>query len=112
MRGSAFLLFASFLFISCQGQPKQVSLPVNKDDNSLLWQISGKDLKQKSYLFGTFHLMCRSDIQFSNQLKTAINNASELYMELDMDDPAVMLGGMMMMNMKDGKKLKDLILYN
>jgi len=108
MRGSAFLLFASFLFISCQGQPKQVSLPVNKDDNSLLWQISGKDLKQKSYLFGTFHLMCRSDIQFSNQLKTAINNASELYMELDMDDPAVMLGGMMMMNMKDGKKLKDL----
>ena len=102
------LLATLSLFFSCQAQQKQVSLPVNKDNNSLLWEISGKGLKQHSYLFGTFHLMCRGDIQFSNNLKTAIANATEMYMELDMDDPAVMLGGMMMMNMKDGKKLKDL----
>lgn len=108
MRRSFNLLATLALFFSCQGQQKQVSLPVNKDNNSLLWEVSGKGLKQKSYLFGTFHLMCRSDIQFSTQLKTAIANASQMYMELDMDDPAVMLGGMMMMNMKNGKKLKDL----
>ena len=108
MRRSFNLLATLAILFSCQAQQKQVSLPVNKDNNSLLWEVSGKGLKQKSYLFGTFHLMCRSDIQFSNNLKTAIANATEMYMELDMDDPAVMLGGMMMMNMKDGKKLKDL----
>jgi uncharacterized protein YbaP (TraB family) len=108
IRNSINLFAALALFVSCNAQPKQVSLPVNKDNNSLLWEISGKGLKQKSYLFGTFHLMCRSDIQFSSQLKTAVTNANEIYMELDMDDPAVMLGGMLMMNMKDGKKLKDL----
>jgi uncharacterized protein len=102
-----FLASLSLLF-SCQAQQKQVSLPVNKDNNSLLWEVSGKGLKKHSYLFGTFHLMCKGDIQFSNNLKTAVANANEVYMELDMDDPAVMLGGMMMMNMKDGKKLKDL----
>jgi uncharacterized protein len=108
MRSTINLLTTLFFLFSCQAQQKQVSLPVNKDNNSLLWEISGKGLKQHSYLFGTFHLMCRGDIQFSNNLKTAIANATEMYMELDMDDPAVMLGGMMMMNMKDGKKLKDL----
>ncbi len=28
-----------------------------KVENSVFWQISGKDLRQPSYLFGTFHLM-------------------------------------------------------
>ena len=108
MRRSINFLASLSFFFSCQAQQKQVSLPVNKDNNSLLWEISGKGLKQHSYLFGTFHLMCRNDIQFSDNLKTAVSNATNVYMELDMDDPAVMLGGMMMMNMKDGKKLKDL----
>jgi uncharacterized protein len=102
------LLAALSLLFSCQAQQKRASLPVNKDNNSLLWEVSGKGLKQHSYLFGTFHLMCKGDIQFSSNLKTAIANATEMYMELDMDDPAILLGGMMMMNMKNGKKLKDL----
>lgn len=108
MRKPINFLASLSLFFSCQAQQKQVSLPVNKDNNSLLWEISGKGLKQHSYLFGTFHLMCKNDIAFSSNLKTAIANATEMYMELDMDDPAVMLGGLMMMNMKNGKKLKDL----
>ena len=108
MRRYINLIASLTMFFSCQAQQKQVSLPVNKDNNSLLWEISGKGLKQHSYLFGTFHLMCKNDIAFSNNLKTAIANATEMYMELDMDDPAVMLGGLMMMNMKNGKKLKDL----
>ncbi|MBL0359034.1 MAG: TraB/GumN family protein [Chitinophagaceae bacterium] len=96
------------LFFSCKGQPKQSSLVSNTDNNSLLWEVSGNGLKQNSYLFGTFHLMCKGDIVISNQLKAAIGNAATVYMELDMDDPAVMMGGLLMMNMKNGKKLKDL----
>ena len=96
-----------WLMLSCNAQTKKPGLLTNKDDNSLLWQISGNGLQKPSYLFGTFHLMCKDDVQFSEQLKTAVANASTVYMELDMDDPALMLSGMMMMTMKGGKKLTD-----
>lgn len=95
-------------FYSCHAQTAPSKLLINKDDNSLLWQVSGKGLKQPSYLFGTFHLMCKNDIHFSNQLITAINRADKVYMEMDMDDPATILGGMMLMTMKDGKTLQQL----
>lgn len=99
---------AMFFFYSCNAQPKQVRLKVNADDNSLLWEVSGKGLKKSSYIFGTFHLMCRDDIKFSEQLKTAVTNSDLLYLEMDMDDPSIMLSGFLLMNMKDGKKLQDL----
>ena len=102
------VLGAIFFFYSCNAQPKQAKLTVNKDDNTLLWEVSGKGLKGNSYIFGTFHLMCKDDIKFSEQLKIAVNNSDLVYLEMDMDDPSVMLGGLLMMNMKDGKKLRDL----
>ena len=102
-----FSTFLLFLF-SCKAQPAQVSLKANNDNNSLLWEVSGNGLKKNSYLFGTFHLLCKSDINFSSQLKAATGNADKIYMELDMDDPSVLMGGLLMMNMKEGKKLKDL----
>ncbi len=108
MRYILIVFFALFFFCSCKAQPKAEKLASNADNNSLLWEVSGKGLKEHSYLFGTFHLMCKSDILISEQLKKAINNSSTVYMELDMDDPAVMMGGLMMINMKGGKKLKDL----
>ena len=102
------VLGAMFFFYSCNAQPKQATLKINADDNSLLWEVSGKGLKKPSYIFGTFHMMCKDDIRFSEQLKTALANSELVYLEMDMDDPSVMLGGLMMMNMKDGKKLQDL----
>ncbi len=91
---------------SCNAQTTP-SLKTNKDDNTLLWQISGKGLKQNSYLFGTFHLLCKDDLHFSPQLKQAVQNAKEVYLELDMDDPSMLLQSMTVMSMKDGKQLKD-----
>ncbi|MEO6233102.1 MAG: TraB/GumN family protein [Ferruginibacter sp.] len=102
------ILGAMCFFCSCNAQTKAVKLKVNADDNSLLWEVTGKGLKNPSYLFGTFHIMCKDDISFSTQLKSAVTNADKIYMEMDMDDPSIMLSGLMMMNMKDGKKLKDL----
>lgn len=95
-------------FCACKAQPKLPPLTANKDENTLLWEVSGKDLSKPSYLFGTFHLMCKDDIHFSDQLKTALTNTDTVYMEMDMDDPATMLGAVFLMNMKEGKKLKDL----
>ena len=96
------------VFYSCTAQTKLPELIINKNDNSLLWQVSGNGLPQSSYLFGTFHLMCKSDIHFSSQLTTAVGRAEKVYMEMDMDDPAIMLGGLLLMNMKDGKTLQQL----
>jgi uncharacterized protein YbaP (TraB family) len=83
-------------------------LPANPDDNTLLWEVSGNGLTLPSYLFGTFHLLCKQDILLSDALKRAISNSHEVYLELDLDDPATVMGALMLMNMKDGKRLKEL----
>lgn len=93
--------------MGCKAQTDH-SFVKQKDDNTLLWRVSGNGLKQPSFLFGTFHLLCKEDIHFSDQLKKAVRMSNEIYMELDMDDPSTMLSGMLYMNMKNGKKLEDL----
>ena len=105
-----FFSFLIMLFIPgfCNAQPGSANLKTNADDNTLLWEISGNGLSAPSYLFGTFHLLCKEDIRFSNSLKQAVTNAAEIYLEMDMDDPATLFGGLMLMNMKGNKKLKDL----
>lgn len=92
--------------------PAEAQAPVqfktNPDNNTVLWEVSGKGLATPSYLLGTFHLLCKEDVHFSDALKQAVMNASAVYMELDMDDITTILGGLNMMQMKNGKKLKDL----
>ncbi|MCW5914230.1 MAG: TraB/GumN family protein [Chitinophagaceae bacterium] len=105
MKKALFFAAVIFFITGCNAQPQP--LPHNADENSLLWEVSGNGLKSPSYLFGTFHLLCKEDIHFSNTLESALRRSSTVYMEMDMDDPATMLGGMMYMTMKGGKKLKD-----
>lgn len=107
MKSYIISLSVLFLFVSCKAQD-QKEWVINADNNTLLWKVSGKDLKKPSFLFGTFHLLCKEDINISDPLRRAINDVDTIYMEMDMDDPTVMLSGMMYMNMKDGKTLKDL----
>ena len=102
-----YIILPVFFLHSCHAQPVE-KIKSNTDDNTLLWEISGNNLSKPSYLFGTFHLMCREDIHFSTELKQAIKNASEVYFEMDLDDPSNTLGALLFMNMKDGKSLKDL----
>ncbi len=93
---------------TAQAQTAGSRLPANPDDNTLLWEVSGNGLTLPSYLFGTFHLLCKQDILVSDALKEAISNSHEVYLELDLDDPATVMGALMLMNMKDGKRLKEL----
>lgn len=100
------LIVLSSWLLGCKGQTPQ--LKVNQDDNTLLWEVSGNGLSKPSYLFGTFHLLCKDDIHFSEQLKKAMQNSDTVYMELKMDDPSVLLGGLLYMNMKGDTTLKTL----
>ena len=103
-----FYSFVMLLSLGSVQAQQEVNLKSNAHDNTLLWEVSGNGLTKASYLFGTFHLLCKEDINFSPALKQAIIKSNEIYLELDMDDPATLFGGIMLMNMQGGKKLKDL----
>ncbi len=107
MRHLLFFGLSTILFIGCNAQSGDPFVK-QKNNNTLLWQISGNGLKAPSFLFGTFHLLCKEDIHFSDQLKRAIKSSNEIYMEMDMDDPSTLLSGLLYMNMKGDKKLSDL----
>jgi uncharacterized protein YbaP (TraB family) len=104
-----FFFLAAIIFIAgaAEAQPT-VPFKSNTDNNTLLWEVSGNGLAAPSYLFGTFHILCKEDIQFSDALKQAVKNTSVVYMELDMDDAATLLGGLNLIQMTNGKKLKEL----
>ncbi len=106
MKFLPFLL--SILFVhECKAQTSSV-YPYNKDENSLLWEISGKGIRKPSYLFGTFHLMCKEDINPGKNVRNVIKYADEVYFELDLDDLSNTLGALLFMNMKNDTTLKQL----
>jgi uncharacterized protein len=102
------LMALVFILHSCHAQTTSSKLKTNENNNTLLWEITGNKLSAPSYLFGTFHLICKDDIPIGGQLKTAVQSVDEMYMELDMDDPATLLGGLLLMNMKGDSTLKTL----
>lgn len=60
-----------------------------QQQSSLLWEISGKDFKQPSYVFGTFHAMCKTDFDFHDSIKAKLSRTSLLVEELDMTDASM-----------------------
>lgn len=88
---------------------KKISPSQTSSPNTLLWRISGKGLQKPSYLFGTMHMICADDITLSDSLKGAINNADNVYLELDMDNLFEMMGAMQHMNMRGDTTLADLL---
>tara|TARA_B100000780_G_C21067067_1_gene429165 strand:- start:130 stop:990 length:861 start_codon:yes stop_codon:yes gene_type:complete len=83
------------------------SLFAQKLENSTLWKITGNDLEEASYLFGTIHVTC--DATLSDQVKNALSKTSQLVLEIDMDDPEMQSKMMSKIFMKEGKTLKDFV---
>ncbi len=107
MKQMLFFSLTSVLFLGCQAQPTH-SFEKQKDGNSLLWEVSGNGLKKPSFLFGTFHLLCKDDIHFSDALKMAIKQCDTVYMEVKIDDPSMMLSAMLYLNMRNDSTLENL----
>lgn len=77
------LVIISALLLVC-------ALPIQaQQQSSLLWEISGKDFKQPSYVFGTFHAMCKTDFDFHDSIKAKLSRTSLLVEELDMTDASM-----------------------
>jgi uncharacterized protein YbaP (TraB family) len=81
-------------------------LPMEK---TLLWEVSGKGISKPSYLFGTIHLMCPSELKMPEVVKTKFNASQQLFLEIDMDDPNLMREMMMGMQMHDNATLETLM---
>ena len=90
----------SFLLICFSANAQQL-------ENSLLWEISGNGLESSSYLFGTIHMTC--DATLDENVQNALDNTSQLVLELDMDDPSLQTQMMKDIFMKDGKTLNDFL---
>jgi len=83
------------------------SIQAQQLENALLWKISGNDLEKPSYLYGTIHITC--DASLDDSIKKALNETSQLALEVDMDDPnmqAKMGTGIFMNN---GKLIKEMV---
>lgn len=93
----AILSFVSIGIIKAQTTPK----------TSLLWEVSGNGLQKPSYLFGTFHIMCKENFEISPSLKNAFNQTDQLFEEMKMDDPSIQLK--MMTMMVSSTSLKELL---
>ena len=104
VRMKNFLLLFGLLSLACRetGNGKA-------DNNTLLWQITGPGITKPSYLYGTIHIMCPDDIVVTDVLNDKFNSTGQLYLELDLDDPATMTDAMKGMVMKDNTTLKDLL---
>ena len=105
-----FLAFCVLMgFVGCKTGNQWLKLPIEPSQQTLLWEISGKNLKQPSYIFGTFHLLCKEDLVWSENLKKAFAASQKLYLEMDLDEVSNTLGALFCMNMKGNKTLKDFI---
>lgn len=96
---AAVIFFTTGLFV--RAQP-----PLQK---TLLWQITGPGISKPSYLFGTIHLMCPGEIKVSETLRARFYSTQKLFLEVDMDDPSVMMKTMQQMNMKNDTTLNQLL---
>jgi uncharacterized protein YbaP (TraB family) len=107
------VLALSVSIISCAQKAKEKSKTnTNKPDatiNTLLWKISGNGLEKPSYLFGTIHLLCADDAFLSENMKKAISEADDVYLEVDMNNIMEMFGAIEKMKMRGDTTLKDLL---
>lgn len=85
-----------------------ISPVVRAQEDALLWRISGAGLVTPSYLFGTIHLICPDDLRLSDSLPSALARAEKLYLEIDMDEPGLMLKTMRL-SMQTATTLKELL---
>ena len=87
-----------------------ISLPLYAQDTpTLLYEVSGKQLEEPSYLFGTIHLMCPDDIQLSKTLQEKLTASEQLVLELDFDEPGMMQEMQQKVMLSEGQTIRDMM---
>ena len=102
MRKNLCCLLALFVLV----HPLLAQKPKEK---ALLWKIESKGISKPSYIFGTIHLMCPDKIIVDTLIKQSFHATNQLFLEIDMSDPAMMTKAMQHMMMRGDTSLQDLL---
>ncbi|MBC7451267.1 MAG: TraB/GumN family protein [Cytophagales bacterium] len=76
---------------------------------ALLWEISGKGLKDTSYLFGTIHIRDKRVFDLGDSTYYAINHSTDLLGELNLQDKAAIKKHASDLMMPSGTSLQSLL---
>lgn len=117
MKKSMLALIWAILFIAGSVSAQQTTpTPTTADTeplaNSLLWEISGKNLDTPSYVFGTIHMIDRENYFFTDAAKEAFAKAENVTFEIDMEEMmnmSVMMPLLMQSFMQGDTTLRDLL---
>jgi uncharacterized protein YbaP (TraB family) len=110
------LLLVSFLY-SCNSSQNAVAQVEQEksyaaSENALLWKVTGNELTETSYVFGTIHMIGKEDFFLTESMKTAFAASDKVVFEINMEemsDMSVLFKLMGKITMEGGKTLKDLI---
>lgn len=108
------VLTVSLLLGACAGRKASVytSEQLLPSENALLWRISGKGMKQESYLYGTIHVIPKADFKLSEQTRAALERSRRVAFEIDMRDMTNLRAQFSMLgkaSMRDGMTLSKLL---
>lgn len=105
MKSTLTLLSLFFYFSTSWISTAQVT------NQSILWEISGKDLVKPSYLLGTMHLIPQKDFIYPPIIDSILNKSNEIIFEIDlreMEDMNALLE-VMMKSFMQGTNLQSLV---
>lgn len=85
----------------------QIGFSQKIEEKSLLWEISGKNLSEPSYLFGTVHIACQGEVVMTEKMQNAFDKTKELILEANIGDPSIAIKMMQVSLAKDGVKLSE-----
>lgn len=116
MKNFAILIVSLILgAIGCKPAEKAVTYTpesIIPTEKSLAWKISGKGLKKPSYLYGTIHMIPKSEFELPNAIREGLDNVERVTFEIDMKEMTNIVSQMGLITksfMAGGKTLKDLL---
>jgi uncharacterized protein YbaP (TraB family) len=74
---------------------------------SLLWKITGNDLKASSYIYGTIHIKDKRAFAFNDSVTAAFENCKAIALEVDLSTENIILLSQNML-LPENQTLKDL----
>ena len=81
-------------------------------EKALLWEISGKELQEISYLYGTIHMIDANDFFITPEIEKALSATEKVTFEINMEEMNSLfaqMGLMMQAFMDNNTSLKDLL---
>jgi uncharacterized protein len=107
-------LMPALFFVGCKTAQKATYKPEElvPSEKSLFWKISGNGLKKPSFLYGTIHIIPKSEYKMPVATQRALDNMQRVAFEIDMKEMTNIRTQLSLMTkafMAGGKTLKDLL---